>query len=264
MDSLSAETLTLIQNTAVKASDAASKVAFVSLPSEPKHVYAAVKPDGSWERKEAVASPRAHRLACLFEAIAFANTKGTEEGSVIWFDDQSLTVILDDQTRRDVAVLAFHRSPQFARVETIAESKENFNQAAFRRLLRVDFHGCRPNDLLLDWISDCEFGGNKTAAGMIAKDKSSFGREINEQATSKDRGQCPDEIQLSMPVFDDPGLRTDRAVLCDVEILFSEEKFRLTPFPGEIKAAVDAELANIEALLSGEGGVKCPVFRGKP
>lgn len=263
MEGLQSDTLKIIQDTAVKASSAEGKVYFKPLPGEPKHVYASVKADGSWVRHEAVAEPRQHQLATLFEAIAYANTKGNEN-TVIWYDETQLTVILDDSTRRDVARLAFTYGPQFALLANIGEDGERFKQAAFRRFLRVDLHGCTPNDRLLDWISDCQFGSKGNAAGIIAKDKSSFGRDIENTVESRDNGLCPDEIQFTMPVFDDPGLRNDRAVTCDVEILIPEESFLLTPFPGEVRAAIDAELANIEALMTGENGVKCPVFRGRP
>lgn len=264
MEGLQVDTLTLIQETAQKAAASADKVAFVKIPGEPAHVYAAVKADGTYERKEAVADNRKHTLGGFVEAIAYANTKGDPKNSVVWFDSAGVVVILDDKTRRDIACATFKFSPQFQRIFDIAKSKTRFKQVGFRRLLRVDFNGCTNNNLLLDWISDCKFGGNNAAVGTITKDRSSFGREIEQMVESKDRGPCPDELILSMSVFDDPGLRFDRRVVCDVEIHAAEEEFELTPFPGQLQLAIDAEMANIESLLSGEGGVKCPAFKGRP
>lgn len=264
METLTKDTLQLIQETAVKASNANGKVQFVPIPGEPPHIYASIKADGEWDRHEAIAPPRMHNLAGVFEAISYANTKGSPEHSVVWFDENGITIILDDSTRRDIAVVQFKLSPQFARLKQVADDEERFGQAAFRRLLRVDFHGCTPNDLLLDWVSDCEFGSRGNTVGTITKDKSSFGKDIEEQVKSKDRGACPDELILSMPVFDDPGLREERRVVCDVEIHMAEQQFELTPFPGQIQRAIDAELANIESLMSGENGIKCPVFKGRP
>ncbi|MDE2426764.1 MAG: hypothetical protein KGO96_12755 [Elusimicrobia bacterium] len=264
MEGLQSDTLKLIQDTAVRASDSQNKVAFVKLPGEPSHVYAAVKADGTFSRHEAVAGPRAHRLSGLVEAIAYANIKGNKDASVVWFDECGVVVVLDDLTRRDIAVAAFTHSPQFARLSQIAESKERFTQAKFRRLLRVEFAGCTPNNLLLDWVSDCEFGSKGNSVGTITKDRSSFGRDIEEQVKSKDRGACPDQIILAMRVFDDPGLQLTRQIVCDVEIHLSEQQFELTPFPGQLQEAIDAEMANVESLLAGAGGVQCPAFRGRP
>jgi hypothetical protein len=263
MEGLHADTLATIQKTAVDASSADGKVVFKKIQGEPEHVYAAIKADGSYQRIASEPVPRHHQLSALFEAISFVNSKGSDK-SVIWFNENNLTVIVDDETRRDFAILTFTYGPQFAILAQMDTGGQRFKQAAFRRLLRVDFHGARPNDLLLDWISACEFGNKGNASGMIAKDKSSFGREIEQQVTSRDKGECPDEITFTMPVFADPGLREDRAVTCDVEILLAEESFLLTPFPGQVQAAIDAELTNIEALMTGPNGVKCPVFRGQP
>jgi hypothetical protein len=264
MEGLQSDTLKMIQDTAVKASDAGKKVEFVKLPGEPGHVYAAVKADGSFTRHEAVAGPRGHRLSGLVETIAYTNTKGNKDDSVVWFDEAGMVVVLDDSTRRDQAFTSFTHSPQFARLAQIAESKERFGQVKFRRLLRVDFAGCTPNNLLLDWVSDCEFGSKGNSVGTITKDRSSFGRDIEEQVKSKDRGACPDSIILEMRVFDDPGLQLTRQIVCDVEIHLAEQQFELTPFPGQLQEAIDAEMANIESLLSGQGGVSCPAFRGRP
>lgn len=262
MDSLSVETLKLIQDTAIKAASADGKVKFTSLPSEPGHVYAALTADGKWERREAVATPRNHRLASLQEAIAFVKSKGTEEKSVVWYGFDGLVVVVDDDTRRDIATLTFNETEPLVRLRGISEDEETFDQRAFRRLLRVTFNGCRPNDLLLNWISDCKFGTVANAAGTIVKNRESFGKDINQQVQTADQTSCPDEITLALRIFDDPLLKEPRHISCDVEILLAEQKFKLAPYPLELVNAVNAELANIESILASE--VSCPVFRGKP
>lgn len=262
MDPLSVETLKLIQDTAIKGANADGKVRFMPLPGEPDYVYAAITADGKWERKEAVAEPRDHKLASLQEAIAFVKAKGSDAGSVLWYDASGLVVVVDDATRRDVATLGFSQTEPFARLVAIDNSEESFDQRAFRRLLRVTFNGCRPNDLLLNWISDCKFGTVANAAGTIVKNRESFGKDINQQAQTQDQTPCPDDITLAVRIFDDPLLKEPRHINCDVEILLAEQKFKLTPFPLELTNAINAELANIESILASE--VKCPVFRGRP
>lgn len=264
MEGLQHDTLQLIQETAVKGSGAAGKAVVLPIPGQPAHRVTIVTADGKVDMQELQPYPRGHTLDGLFEAIAYANTKGDAENSVVWFDECGLVIVLDDATRRDVANAELTFSPQFACLMEIPESGKAYIQTAFRRLLRVTLRGCTPNDMLLDWVSDCEFGSKGNSVGTITKDRSSFGKDIEQMAQSKDRGECPSEITLSMPVFDDPGLRELRRVVCDVEIQLAEQKFLLTPLPGEIKAAIDAEMANVEALLASEGGVKCPAFRGRP
>ena len=131
-----------------------------------------------------------------------------------------------------------------------------------RRLLRIDLHGCTPNDVLLDWVSDCKFDTRGQAAGSITKDRSSFGKDIEQSVASGSDEECPEEIVLTVPIFTDPCLKEKRRIVCAVEVHTNSQMFELLPFPGELDMAINVELACIEGLMTGDDGVSCPVFRG--
>lgn len=261
---LNADTLSIIQDTAQQAQGAEGKVKFCKLATEPDYVYAAVLPDGTWTRHEAAYGPRRHTLATLVETIAYANVKGTEENSVVWFSEAGLTVILDDGNRRDKATCDLDYSQPFTLLMKIEAQGLTYTQTEFRRLLKVDLHDCTPNDVLLDWVAGVDFSSQSRTSGTIAKDRSSFGKDIETAVVSKAGSEPPDEIALTMTVFTDPGLTERRRILCAVEVHTNSQKFEIVPYPGEIKRAIDAELANIESRMTGEGGCACPVFRGEP
>ena len=281
-------TLELLQQTAVDAEGAKNKAHLFQIPCEPKHIYGAVTSDGEFERLEAAPEPRNHALVTLDEVLHFAKfaagqplvpliegpttasdpddptdpaNEDTPPQVIVWYDTPSIVVILDDLTRRDRATLKLDLTPQMQTLLKIQKDETKFDQRAFRRLLKIDLHDCRNDDVLLNWVSQVKFTNNSTAAGNIANQKASFGRAVEESAASE-QGECPDEICLQLRVFDDPSLRGTWPVRCAVEVLPSESSFRLVPLPLELHNAIESELSVIGQMLA--EGLDCPVFRGRP
>lgn len=255
------ETVRLIQDTAVKASGAEKKLELVKPPAEPEYVYLAVNPSGGFQRIEAVAKPRAHSLVTLEQVLRFVELKGDEKKTVVWYDRDGIIVVVDDGSRRDKATMKLNYTPQMLTLMMLEQKRPEFEQRGFRRLLKVDLAGCRRNDILVSWVESVRFNSTAMSAGRIQHQKESLGRDIDEEAIS-DQGECPEELLLDVRVFDDPNLRDTFQIRCDVEVLVSDQKFRLTPLPLEIHNAIEAQVSQIGDALTSH--VKCPVFRGKP
>jgi len=261
MESMPVETLELIQSTAVAASDAKDKLAIVRPPVEPPHIYFAVRPDGSYERIEAAPAPRAHRLASLDQVAPYVEGKGGAH-TVVWYDETGVTVILDDQTRRDQAVLEFRRTPQFERLVALDEDRPGFAQRDFRKLIRIELAGCFDSPRLLNWVSDVRFGSATNATGALRNERESLGRDIDAQAISG-AGEIPDEVPLSVRLFSDPALVERQGVRCIFDLDIPGQQFRLIPLPLEVRSAIERELAYVGEKLEDQlGGV--PLFRGRP
>lgn len=257
------ESLELIQKTALAAGEADGKLALVSPPAEPKHVYLAIKPDGSYEKLEAEPAPRAHTLASLDQVAPYAEEKGGES-TVVWYDESGVTVILDDRTRRDVARLKFETTPQFQRVVRLDVERPAFSQRDFRKLIRIDLAGCFESPRLLTWVSDVRFGTATNAAGNLRNERESLGRDIDAQAVSS-AGEIPDEVPLSVRIFADPALAGRQGIRCVFDLDVQSQEFRLIPLPLQVRSAIDCELAYIGEKLTGElDGLDVPLFRGRP
>lgn len=255
------EVLENIQKTAVDAAGAVNKVQVIELPGEPDYVYGVVTPDGKLERRVAEPEPRDHRLVSLAEAVLFATDKGTPEKSVIWFDRDRVAIVLDDETRRDRAALPLNYTPQMELLIKIEADAKKYDQQAFRRLLRIDLADCRPDDVLLNWVSDMRFTNAGSVTGRLEHGRESMGKDLEVDALS-DIGNCPEMINLSVRVFDDPSLMVKRQVRCAVEILPKEQAFRLVPLPLELDNAIELEMSDVGESL--RKAVKCKVFRGTP
>lgn len=262
MDTLTKDTLQLIQDTAVLASGATGKLVIMHPEQEPDHVYLTVDGHGLTERIEAQPLPREHTVCTLDEALIFAAKHGTDK-SVVWFERDGVVVVLDDSTRRDQAGTPFRFSSQFAALTALDAAKDRkFAQKEFRRFLRVTMDGATNDLRLLNFVSSVRWNATSNSAGVVTHQKVSLGRDIEESVTGGDGSECPEEITFNVRVFDDPGLLDTQTVRCAVELIVAEQAFVLLPFPMQTSRAIDLELGAIGARI--REAVKCPVYRGKP
>lgn len=254
------EALRTFAEQAVKAAGAQQKFAIVPAGQfEPAHVYYTVGEDGTATRVESSPRPRAHKLATVAEVLDFVERKGTEQGSVIWYDRDYVTVIVDDSTRRDHAQVNLTFTPQFAMLLSL-EKRRAFKQKDFVRLLRVELAGTQQDSRLLDWVRSVRFTSQGTAAGQVRHGRESMGRDLDAAVTSELADECPEEITLLVRVYDDPVMTTRSKVVCAVEIEPASEEFSLTPLPLELHNAIEDQVERIGSDF--REGAKCPVFRG--
>ena len=261
MEGLQADTLKLLQDTAVGASRAIDKLAVITPPSEPKHVYLTINPKGEFQRFEAVAAPRSHKLVTLEQVAAFVTAKGDSKATVVWYDRDGITVVVDDATRRDTAHLTLSFTPQIKTLLRLEKDEPKMNLIAFRRLLRVDLAGTTVDRVLLNWLGSVKFTDSRVTSASLKQGEGNLGKTI-EQAAVSQAGEVPEMVKLKLRVFDDPSLTETWPIDCAVEIDLDNQQFQLLPYPLQLHDAIENEVGAIgKALLE---TIKCPVFRGKP
>lgn len=258
---LLAEAIKLIQETAVKASGAEGKLDIVQPPGEPKHVYLAIKPNGDFQKLETSPAPRAHTLITLDEVIRFVNESGSVEETVVWYDRNGVIVILDDATRRDTATLKLNFTPQLKLLQKLDAERPGFCQQDFRRILKLDLAGCLDSPYLLNWISDVKFASAQNSAGNLRSERESLGKDIDAQAVSG-AGEMPEMVPLTVRIYDDPSLMETYGVRCQFHLEIQEKQFKLIPMPLEVHNAIELEVGYIGEKL--RGSLECPVYRGRP
>lgn len=258
MDGMSVETLELLQETAVKASDAAGKLAIVAAPHDPT-IYFTVDPQGKIEKRDVPPKPRNHRLNHLEEIGRFVTEKGGPS-TVVWYDRSAVLIVVDDATRRDTAVLELKPTPQTLLLQRLEKDRPGFDQRAFRRLLRIDLADCQRDARLFNWVSDLKFANMSGAVGQFSAARESLGTDIEAQAVSG-AGECPEELVLDVRIFDDPSLIERHPIRCAFEFTPQEREFRLIPFPTAIHDAIELEVAYIGEKL--RGMIDCSCFRGR-
>lgn len=214
---------------------------------------------------ETLAKPfpeRDHAAGSLADLIELANRFAADEASspVVWFDRDSVILVIDDAKRRiDHVGMALVESELFERV--LALKGEWQEQKAFVRLLRVELAGTLPPVALLEKVRRVRFDNGQTVTSEVKRDRESMGREITAKIEA-DGGDLPEEVTLMVPVYRNPGERDAYPIRCAVEIDHARGAFRLTPLPDQIECAYQAALASIRARLASGLAKNVPAYLG--
>lgn len=248
----------LIQETAVQA----SRAAVLSETQQPSHIMLIAKPNGDIERVECDAHPRDHEFDSLEALFKFAkNAQESKHGAgdvVVWYGASGVRVILDDKTRRDKGRLTLHRTPQWKELWS-GETATPRGQVDFGKFLRINMADTRPDgSKLLHLIRNLKFTAGADGEGNIQHGKESFGRAISAQVSGVEA--FPEEITLDVRVFDVPDLTMRAKVVCALDILVHEERFRLVPLPMQLSNAMARAIDEIAKRLG--DALECPVYRG--
>jgi hypothetical protein len=219
-------------------------------------------------------TPRSHQVKVLDEVIALATrfSPGTEEApgddefgfkSVVWYNEQGVTLVLDDDARREnTATLKLAFSDVFQVVMGLRQQKPWFDQAEFIMLLRVDLAGTLDPDVLLNRIRRIDL--TKTGTSTIKRGEESMGTSIISQTSGKD-ATPPEEVSLRLPVFKTPGERSPVYLNCTVDFEVSRQKpFRLLPMPDELERVQAERMADIAARLTAGLPESVPAYYGSP
>lgn len=261
-----ADAIREIQQQAVGAAGAKNKVHEFRPQCEPDHVYYLVDGDGKAERHRAEPRPRAHHLERVDQVGPLVNylaeLKTTDSEPVVWYDHQGVRIICDDGDRRDEVTLPLNLTPQIKELSEIEESGKLFGKRDFIRLLRITLKDCLMDNVLLNYVRSVKFVGNSAVNEQIHNTRESLGRDVELAAVNEK--DCPEEVELKLRVFDDPAVRDTWAVRCAVEILVDDQRFRLMPYPLEIKNAIDNEVEALRKLLEEQCPQGTPIFCGHP
>jgi len=243
--SLTEEAIAIIQETAV---DAAG-VKLLQIPAEPDHVYAMTQGGKDPVIRVAEPKPRNHRLADLAAVLHFCRLHSKpDKQMVVWVGEQAVTVVLDDATRRDVAVCLLPETPEIMLLSQLGANPDApawANQKDFVRLLRVKLSRAFAHDPEL-WLKfkNVAAATNRQTTGALEHGSAAMSRAVQAQITGA--ASLPESVTAKTRVFD---IRqtSELEIACHVEIDPEEMRFALTPRAGalaEARLAARTEVAD--------------------
>lgn len=234
----------------------ANKTDVLKVSGEREGVYFLVGPDGKATKH--VADPSWHReqLETPGELAAFVDSEKGDR-SVVFLNEKQVIFVKDLADRRDIATCTLIETPQIQWLKQC--SGKQLQQADFVRLLRITFRGALgPDSGLVALIRNLKFSTAADGGANIQHARESIGRSV--MAEVRGESAIPEEVTLRVPVFENHPFIAP--VSCAIEVFPHEQAFRLTPFPLQVRMAVDAALANIEELFGVDAMPQ--VFRGQP
>jgi len=262
------EVVKLIQETAVKASQANGKIAVIPAPELGPGKSLIVYQSGVFEIHTKV-EPRFHQLHEI-EAVAkwclYAADK-LKAYPTLWIGREGIRVVMDDADRSSPVPMIyykFRKTPEYERILSLQSRTEAIEQKAFIRMLRtelwdcLDFNNREKLVKSLKQLVSTESGGAKSVVGA---GRESYGREI-EMAVGSTLGEIPETLTLSVQLFQDPSLMARRIIECDLEITPNSFRFTLTPLASDLETALEDELQGMISLLQANLTADTPMFRG--
>jgi hypothetical protein len=232
----------------VRLANDAAKTTILSANSagEPPEVYFIVGPDGKHTKHVAAPPHKAQKLSTPLQLRQFILDQGGTSG-IVYLSDKAAIFQYDKETRRDYATCVLSKSPQFVWAET--GSGKTYRQPDFVRILRIILQDCLGVDsALLSLVRQLKFTSGGEAEGTIQHGKESLGKQITNAVTGQ--AALPEEIILTMQVFDNHPFRAK--IACALEIFPAEASFKITPYPMEVKKAMDTALDDIVIALHGK------------
>lgn len=273
---LQVESLKHVTELSRSAVAAKEKVAILELPKEPPGVYGVILADGTFEKHYAEPQPRDHKLLSVDQIPSMvADFAGREVSNAdeifrnqepsVWISPASVIVLEDDTAeslRNSRAVCHLRITPEFAFLKSCSERDNELSQKEFIRKLRIVLADALGEQLdsVVKVMRDIKFGSRSEGAGSVQRGKESYGKSIEAQVYSE-VGQIPEELVLSVRVFDDPALKVRYPLRVALEIDTSANTFSLLPSQQAITNLLDEALNGIRELL---GKIDCPVYYGIP
>lgn len=262
---LTKETLELLQKTAVDAAGAQQKAYVRDIGAIVPDHYLLVAGD----QVTLVQRPRPQRwysLVSLSEVVPFCawGVERLSANPVIWFDGDVLDIPFhpakDSGPWSDGGSLRVSKTSAFELLERLAETPTKHSQKDFVRVLRMEFQsalGTAANSV----IAACRairFSESQRGQSTVSNGRQSLGRELESEVVA-DVGTIPETLEFRLPVYMDPLLQMPATILCDLEVNPLDQTFTLTPFPGQVEAALD-KLSDVVRAVVADAGV--PFFRG--
>lgn len=260
-----AETVELIQKTAVSASDAKGKIAIVPLD---RHTKLVVKPDGQHETHVEPPPPRilvAGNLAQFGPLLELAANQWGCSKPTVWYDGAGVVAVLDDdkdERRENVVTCRLNQSIEWT---TLGNRRDQwYSQKDFVRYLRTvlwESLGIDRGDFL-KIVRNISGGHHTEGRGQLSHTRESMGRSIEAEIRSETGSEIPDELELQVRVFEDPTIENRFTLKVGLDCSASDLKFNL--FPINHEEVFDDALDAVHTILLTELGGKAIVFRGNP
>lgn len=208
--------------------------------------------------------PREHEANTVEDIVLLANRfKEAGEAPVIWYDDGSVTLVIDDSEQRvNVSRMDLDESDVFRRIKGLRDSRPTMTQKQFIRLLRVELAGTLPDEVLLNKVRKLKFTNTATSQGTIRRNEESIGREISGSLDTTE--PPPDVVTLEFPIYKNRGFMERYSLRCLVETDPLEQTFQLIPVPDGIEQAQWQAMADLEHKLHIELVDGIPVYHGTP
>lgn len=202
-------------------------------------------------------APRAHVAHDLDTIVQWAKNF-SENGPVVWFSRQGVTLILNDDERRDAVTFPLAFSQPLLKLQQM-DAGVLLGQSELIWLLRTTFrHSLRLCPTLIELLRALRWENATDSQQRGA----SLGKAIEARVSGK--GDLPESFVLECPAFAQAIAIPDVQIEVAVDVDHGTQKFRLLPIPGAIERMIQNAEQAVGDELRRELGDGATVSYGKP
>lgn len=239
----------------------------IKAADEPPGWYYLRQGDGSLTRVRAEPVNRQHAMGDLESLISFLkdDPELPEDlaRTTVWCGRESVTVLLDDEDRRDRITLELAFTPQWLKLlELTEEPPKPWEHKQLLRFLRDLIPAFRSEDLAV--LRQIRLRAQTDTEMSVSHSKESLGKRVMAEASGVT--DLPEYLEAQVPVYQTPGEDLVAAITCDLDIDTIEGKFYLVPRAQDFENALQrADESRMRRLREGLAGLpKIQVYRGVP
>lgn len=226
--------------------------------------------DGSYETRGAERQPLQSTMldtASFATIITTADALALKATAVaVFYSPDRITAVCAGALLRWRHDLPLPRHPAFARLQRMTTT-DAFNQRQLIRMLRADLNG-HVDDTIVEQFRTLKLRTDGEGTSVVAKGREAVDRRIQQQVTAAAGQEIPDEIHVTVPVYDLDEARDDlHAVTLLVDVRTGDDGqpvFELTTVLNTLKAAERAALDGLIASLKRVLPHDLPVYYGAP
>lgn len=230
----------------------------VQIPGLPKKVL--VRQGEKFELMDVPAPARAHALRGLDDIVELCRDAMIAPAPEVYHSEKEISVVLDRKDRREQVKMALDRSERFASLVGLRKGLSLTPKQAIQ-FLRVDLHGTGKgvSDVIAG-LRRIDFKRQSGSQRTTEHGRETLGRQV--EAAVQQADNIPEDFQVTVPVFTNPGLKGINATLrCAVTIDFEQEKIEIATLADEIQLALDGAQKDIHDRLV-EALPDVPIFNG--
>ena len=206
----------------------------------------------SFDKAARAPAKRNHQVLSVpsfIEACATYGSCGT-----IWHNDDEVVLVVDDEKRDETVTLRLNCTSMWeCFVSGFAGSP-----IASRRYLKRSLGTACPSGIPSQF-GKVNFSRRSDGKADVSHQKESLGRSVENEVSATD--ELPEEIPLSIPVYETAGIRDHIPVLMAVDIDFERQQFCFGPVADEVAKGLQVIHARLNEILADTG---LTVFYGSP
>jgi hypothetical protein len=202
----------------------------------------AVYHDGALTMVDHPLPTRGHAILTLDDFADAVKRWGDDPKSTVFVCDTGLTLICDDEYRRDRVCMRIGASQGFRIAVALTEGR-TYSHPQLMQLLRTELRQnlLDSGKLFMDYVKSIRFQSKTSGSSAISQSGASMGQAVEMELHGVEGRDVPEEFELKVPVFAAPAPKIEETIRVDVTIDFTNMNFKLMTNEDLIQqAAVDS------------------------